>query len=144
MTVKEAVAHEVWCQRRNCNLQGPSFAEKKSVDGPLSSQWWADSSAGNVASRREGLEAAEEAGSLHGLLDNRSEGNGNTTSMHREGTVFERNDDDDDDEDEDDDEDDVDDDNDNDDGDGDDDDDGSDDDDDNNNNDIDTSRRERM
>ncbi len=140
MTVKKAVAHEVWCQRRNCNLQVASFAEKKSVDGLLSSQWWANSSAENVASRREGLEAAEkdeEAGSLHGLLDNRSERNGNTTSMHREGTVFERNDDDDD-EDEDDDEDDVDD-----DGDGDDDDDGSDDDDDNNN-DIDASRRERM
>ncbi|KAH9039922.1 hypothetical protein EDB84DRAFT_1020417 [Lactarius hengduanensis] len=73
----------------------------KEVDKLLSSQWWADLSARNVASWREGPEAAERdsaagAGSSHGLLDDRSEADGNTTSV-QEGTIFEHNDSDNDD-----------------------------------------------
>ncbi|KAH9046556.1 hypothetical protein EDB84DRAFT_657629 [Lactarius hengduanensis] len=102
MTLKSAMAHDPWCQSAvTYDAQGrvaASCDRKESVD-KLSSQW-ADLSARNVASWHEEPEAAEwdsEAGSLHGLLGDRSKADGNTTSVHREGTVFEYNDGDDDD-----------------------------------------------
>ncbi|KAI9445312.1 hypothetical protein H4582DRAFT_907868 [Lactarius indigo] len=63
----------------------------KEVDKLLSSGWWRDLYTGNVASWDEGLEATERdseagVGSLHGLLGDRSEADGNTTSVHQEGT----------------------------------------------------------
>ncbi|KAI9442369.1 hypothetical protein H4582DRAFT_2072923 [Lactarius indigo] len=89
MTLKQAVAHEPWCRETvTDNLQDG----KESIDKHLSSQEWADLS---VGSWHEGPEAAEwesEAGSLHGLLDYAGEADGNITSVHQEGTVFEPND----------------------------------------------------
>ncbi|KAH9082194.1 hypothetical protein EDB83DRAFT_622081 [Lactarius deliciosus] len=116
MSVKKAVAHEVQCHggrtgnttsthREGTVLErndgdddddNATSGNGKEVDKLLSSQWWADLSARNVASWREGPEAAERdseagAGSSHGLLlDDRSEADGNTTSV-QEGTMFEHN-----------------------------------------------------
>ena len=98
MTVKKARAHENLCQGPKFGLQVASYAGNSLVDGLVSGHSWTDSSTRNVASLREGLEVVErdsEARSLHGLLDDRREGNGNITGMHREGTAFECNDGDD-------------------------------------------------
>jgi len=98
MSFKKAVAHKARmhgvrsprCQGQNSDLQVASY-DGNEVVRLLSSHWWTNSSSSEVASRREGLEAAEwdsEAGSLHGFLDDRIEGNCNTTNTH----LFERND----------------------------------------------------
>ncbi|KAH8998854.1 hypothetical protein EDB86DRAFT_3101728 [Lactarius hatsudake] len=113
MSVKKAVAHEVQCHggrtgnTTSMHREGAVFERNddddgnddndddsgnaasgngKEVDKLLSSQWWADLSARNVASWREGPEAAERdsetgAGSSH---DDRSEADGNTTSVQEE------------------------------------------------------------
>ena len=97
MTVKQAKAHETLCHGPNFEPQVDSYAGNNAVNTLLSSQWWTGSSTRNVASLPEGLEAAEqdsEAESLHGLLDDREEGNSNAASRHREGRAFERTNDD--------------------------------------------------
>ena len=96
MTVKKARAHEILCQGPKFDPQAASYAGNSSVGGLLSR---ADSSSRNVAPLREWPEVAKrdsEAGSLPGLLDDRTDGNGHTTSI-QEGTAFECDDDDDDD-----------------------------------------------
>ena len=91
---KNAKTHEFQClgQIRDSSLQATPivtpYTGQNAVDTLLSSNRWADSS------WREGPEAVvwdSEAGSSHGLLDDRGEGNSNATSTHREETVLEQN-----------------------------------------------------
>ena len=90
MSLMKAMVHEHQClsQISNSNLQVTPYTEQQAIDTLLSSPWYMNSP------WREGLEAVEwdsEAGSSHGLLDDRREGNSNATGIHREETVLEQN-----------------------------------------------------